>query len=131
MSEHTDRTMEKLDIQFIEREGHKEYAVLKYDDFIRLVSGKKSRAGAGYSLAEADGLAPSEVVKAHAVDGVPLLRAWREHRKLTQAHVAHKLGISQSAFSQLEKSGTDTMRLNTLRRVAKALGLKVVSDDKG
>jgi DNA-binding XRE family transcriptional regulator len=35
-----------------------------------------------------------------------ILRAWREHLRLTQADVAKGLGVSQSAYAQMERRKT-------------------------
>lgn len=64
---------------------------------------------------------PNEVVKAHAIDGKSMLRAWREYKGLSQAEMAKRMGISQSAYSQCEKS--DKPQESTLRKAAFALGI--------
>jgi DNA-binding XRE family transcriptional regulator len=51
------------------------------------------------------------------------MRAWREHLGLTQAEVASRMGISQSAYAQTEASALP--RKTTLRKVADALGLSL------
>lgn len=62
-----------------------------------------------------------------AVAGIALdndysaLRAWREYLGLTQAEVAKRLGISQSAYSQHENA--NTLRKTTRIKIATALGL--------
>lgn len=47
--------------------------------------------------------------------------AWREHLGLTQAEVAARMGVSQSAYAQLEAS--QRSRKVTLERVAEAMGV--------
>lgn len=49
-----------------------------------------------------------------------LLRDVRQQLGLTQLKLAKKLGVSQSALSQLESQ--DDMQLSTLRKVVKAMG---------
>ncbi|KMK52496.1 DNA-binding protein [[Actinobacillus] muris] len=49
------------------------------------------------------------------------VRAWREHLGLTQAEVAQRLGISQSAYSQQESA--QTLRKKSREKIAAALGL--------
>jgi predicted transcriptional regulator len=61
---------------------------------------------------------PHEVVSA-TVDGATPVRAWREYRKLTQAEVAARLGISQSSNAQQENS--DSLRRSTIEKIAAAL----------
>ena len=64
----------------------------------------------------------------HAVVGLTikkdmtLRRAWREYLGLTQAEVADKAGISQSALSQME-SGESKLRRATRIKLATAMGL--------
>jgi predicted XRE-type DNA-binding protein len=56
----------------------------------------------------------------------------RTQQGLTQASVAHAMGTTQSAVSDLEAGGTDA-RLSTLQRYARALGLRLtvgVTDDR-
>ena len=49
------------------------------------------------------------------------IRAWREHLGLTQTEVAHRLGISQSAYAQQEAK--ESVRKSTREIIAKALGI--------
>ncbi|MCL2162431.1 MAG: helix-turn-helix domain-containing protein, partial [Betaproteobacteria bacterium] len=46
-------------------------------------------------------------------------RAWREHKELTQAEVAQRMGITQGAYAQLE--GKKTIRKSSREKIAKAL----------
>lgn len=67
-------------------------------------------------------LIPHEVV-GRLVAGASPLRAWREHLGFSQNDVAAMLGITQSAYAQLESS--ERPRKATLQRFASALGLSV------
>lgn len=49
------------------------------------------------------------------------IRAWREHLGLTQTEVAHRLGISQSAYAQQEAK--EPVRKATREKIAQALGI--------
>jgi len=51
-----------------------------------------------------------------------LLRAWREYLGLTQAEVAEKAGITQSALSQME-NGESKLRKATRIKLAAAMGI--------
>lgn len=64
---------------------------------------------------------PSTVAALALKNDYSALRAWREHLGLTQAEVAHRLGISQSAYSQHENA--QTLRKSTRIKIAQALGL--------
>lgn len=66
---------------------------------------------------------PHDVARAHLLDGVSLIRAWRERLGLTQREVAERMGVSQAAFAKLE-SRNARPRTATLRRVAAALGVE-------
>ena len=71
-------------------------------------------------------LIPHEVISA-TIDGATPLRAWREHLKLTQADIAARLGISQSAYAQQERS--EKLRKSTREKIAAALGITVAQLD--
>lgn len=49
-------------------------------------------------------------------------QAWREYLHLSQVEVANRIGITQSAYSQYEKS--KTVRKATRIKIADALGIK-------
>ena len=50
-----------------------------------------------------------------------MVRPWREYLGLTQHEVAARIGISQAALAQIERSKRP--RKVTLQRLAKALGI--------
>ena len=64
---------------------------------------------------------PHEVVS-NVVDGMPPIRAWREHKKLSQAEMAERLGVTQPTYQAKEKPGAN-MRRKTLEKIADALGI--------
>ena len=64
---------------------------------------------------------PYEVVNLAFDRNFSALRAWREHLGLTQAEVAQRLGISQSAYSQHENA--KYLRKKTRLKMALALGI--------
>ncbi len=53
-----------------------------------------------------------------------MVRAIREAHGMTQRALASRAGITQAALFRLESGATDP-RLSTLRRLAKALGVRV------
>jgi DNA-binding XRE family transcriptional regulator len=66
---------------------------------------------------------PVEVIEAE-LDGVHPIKAWREYRGWTQAHLAQKSGIGRDLIAQIEtrrKKGS----IETLDRVARALGVPI------
>tara|TARA_R110002167_G_scaffold98718_13_gene259443 strand:+ start:34 stop:282 length:249 start_codon:yes stop_codon:yes gene_type:complete len=67
---------------------------------------------------------PHEVVGYQLEQGLSLIGAWRKYRRLTQADLATRLGISQPALAQIEKPDAKPQP-KTLARVARALGVSV------
>jgi len=65
---------------------------------------------------------PHEVAARVLKEQVSPIRAWREHLELTQAEVAARMEVSQSAFAQMEAPEAKP-RMNTLKKVAAALGI--------
>ncbi|WP_429261594.1 helix-turn-helix domain-containing protein [Paraburkholderia atlantica] len=63
----------------------------------------------------------SNDVVSRTVDGASPVRAWREHLGFTQADIAARLGISQSAYAQQENS--DRLRKSSREKIAAALGI--------
>ncbi len=67
------------------------------------------------------GTIPNEVVNAAFDNEWSPCKAWREHLRLTQSEVAKRMGISQSAYAQMELSTRP--RKTTLIKISKAMGL--------
>lgn len=109
MSGHTDP-------QIIIQNGKPAFAVIPWDEYQELIHNQ-------IELDEADVWFPNEVVKAN-VRGESLIKAWREYFKLTQAQLAVKAGMKQSALARLEKSNTNP-RKATLIKLAEAMGIDV------
>ncbi|XKM12528.1 helix-turn-helix transcriptional regulator [Orbaceae bacterium ac157xtp] len=65
---------------------------------------------------------PNEVVNLAFDNNYSPAQAWREYLKLSQLEVANRIGISQSAYSQYEKS--QKLRKTTRIKIANALGIK-------
>jgi predicted transcriptional regulator len=98
-----------IDYQTIkDAKGKPAFAVVKYDDFIRLT--------------HSDPTIPNDVVWSAIEKGFSLPRAWREYLNLTQKEVASRMGISQSSLSQIEQPDKK-LRYATLKKLAKALDL--------
>lgn len=99
----------------IGEEAGRRVAIVPLEQFTALLE----RAG------EAERLTiPHEVASRHLVEGVSLLKAWREHLGLTQAALARRMGVSQAQVAQWERPGARP-RHATLRKAAAALGLHV------
>ena len=98
-------------VQFIEQNGKPAFAVIPYEEYLRL-------------LPPEDVTIPHEVVGLVVRGGMTLVKAWRTYLELTQVQVAKKAGMSQAALSQMEK-GEKNLRTETLKKLAAAMGLDV------
>lgn len=113
-------------IQYIERDGRREYAVVPIDTYRSLLE-KAEMLDDIRDFDEAlrelehgeDELIPGEVVH-RLIDGEPPVRVWREHRGLSQAQLAKQAGVTQGAVAQLE-SGSRRGSVTLLRKLAIAL----------
>lgn len=117
-----------MNLQIIERDGHPEWAVIPYADYVQLMKrlelAEDLRA---YDQAKAELKAGTdEVVPGDVVDrlaaGEPPLRVWREYRGLSQQALADAAGLGKSYICQLE-AGTRKGSVGTLRALASALNL--------
>jgi DNA-binding XRE family transcriptional regulator len=114
-------------IQFIERDGKREYAIVPIDIFERMAEAIEDREDiALYDAAKAadDGTRiPAEV--AHPIlDGVHPIKAWREYRKVTQQALADQAGISKPFLSQIE-GGKRAGSIKVLSALSRALNVPV------
>ncbi len=66
---------------------------------------------------------PHKVVEATLLENKSAVRAWREYMGLTQKQVADRLRISQSAYSQMERSQAG-LRADTIKKIAKVLKIQ-------
>ena len=114
-------------IQFIERDGKREFAVIPIELYERLATALEDAddaALADAALAADDGFRiPSAVVSA-VLDGEQPVRVWREQRGLTQDALAAKAGISKAYLCQIE-TRKRVGALKTLRAIADALAVSV------
>jgi predicted transcriptional regulator len=88
-------------------DGQPIFVVIPYGQYVIERSGERE-------------LIPHDVVS-RTVDGATPLRAWREHLGFTQAEVAQRLSISQSAYAQQESS--NRLRKSSRDKIAVALGI--------
>jgi DNA-binding XRE family transcriptional regulator len=120
----------KENIQLIERDGKPEWAVLPYEEYLKLLEQAEMLEDIrDYDSAKAalengeDELIPSEVVFA-LLDGDNPIKVWREYRGLTQQQLADKAGISKPYLSQIE-TGKRTGTTEILSTIAKALDVSL------
>ena len=112
-------------IQFIENEGRREWAVVPYALFEKLVhDAEAARDLAAYreAKAEDDGFRIPHALLSRELAGETPVRLWREHRCLTQETLAEAAGISKPYLSQIE-SGKRRGSIAVLRALAQALDL--------
>jgi DNA-binding XRE family transcriptional regulator len=108
-----------ISYQTIDYQGNPAFVLVPWDDFKRirpLLEGDKIRA-AGI---------PQEVVEAHLLQAIPMIRAWREYIGITQKEIAARMG--QAAVAKLEKPGAKPRR-TTLKKIAEALGISIENLD--
>ena len=96
--------------QFIYENGHPKYAVISYSDFSKAFEPDRSKN------------VPHEVVELAVKHDWNMVKAWRLHLSLSQATMATRMGITQSAFSQIENGNPES---STLHSVAKAMGIEI------
>lgn len=120
----------KENIQLIERDGKPEWAVLPYEEYLKLLEQAEMLEDIrDYDAAKAalekgeDELIPSEVVYA-ILDGENPIKVWREYRGLTQQQLAAAVGISKPYLSQIE-TGKRKGTTEILSAIAKALGVSL------
>lgn len=89
-------------------DGRPAFVVMPYAEFVK-------------NFEQAQDLVPDAVVKLAFEDGMSPAKAWRTHLELTQADVALRMGITQSAYAQLESS--EKLRKSSREKIAAALGL--------
>lgn len=88
-------------------DGNPAFVVIPYADYV--------------SMRRDEATVPNEVVGLIIQQDHTPVRAWREYLGLTQAEVAEKLGISQSAYAQQENS--DKLRKSSREKIAHAMGI--------
>lgn len=120
----------KETIQIIERNGKPEWAVLPYEEYLKLIEQAElledirdfDEINAAINRGEEE-LIPAEVV--HAIlDGKSPIKVWREYRGLTQQQLADMVGISKPYLSQLE-TGKRTGTTEVLSTIAEALAVSL------
>lgn len=120
----------KEEIQIIERDGKPEWAILPYEEYLKLIEQAELlediRDFDEISAAIEGGdeeLIPAEVVNA-ILDGRNPIKVWREYRGLTQGQLADIVRISKPYLSQIEarkRTGTT----DVLAAIAKALDVSL------
>jgi DNA-binding XRE family transcriptional regulator len=129
----------KEQIQIIERNGKPEWAILPYEEYLKLIEQAElledihdlDRINAAMKRGKEESI-PAEVVNA-ILDGKNPIKVWREYRSLTQQQLADMVRISKPYLSQLE-TGKRTGTTDVLASIAKALNVSlehVAGTEKG
>jgi ribosome-binding protein aMBF1 (putative translation factor) len=113
--------------QIIEREGKPEYAVIPIAEWRRieaLLEELEDIRDPDAAQAKPDRrMIPFEVTSA-ILDGASPIRAWREHRGLSQTSLAQAARIAETQLMEIE-AGARAPTPAALRRLAKALSAHV------
>ena len=120
-----------MSAQIIEREGKPEYAVLPYDEYLKLVElaeDVRDLADAKKATLELasgeDEAIPVETVNRLMAGNDHPLKIWREYRQLTQEVLGATAGVGKSYISQIE-SGSKFGSAKVLKALAEALQVDV------
>ncbi|GJG96989.1 helix-turn-helix domain-containing protein [Cupriavidus pauculus] len=112
-------------IQFIQREGQREYAIVPIDLWQRvqhLFEDAEDVVLHDAATATDDGFrVPAAVLDAQLAGDHPI-KAWRDYRRLTQDTLATAAGISKPYLSQIENRKRDGS-VEVLRTLATALAV--------
>lgn len=114
-------------IQFIERDGKREFAVIPIEIFERLAAALEDADDAALLDAARtadDGFRIPAGVANALLDGEQPVKVWREQRGLTQEALAAKAGISTAYLCQIE-TRKRVGAVKTLKAIANALALRV------
>jgi DNA-binding XRE family transcriptional regulator len=118
-----------MTVQIINKDGRPEWAVLPYDEYVRLKEEAEMMHdiadydAAVEALEEGEELIPGDVMFA-ILDGENPIRVWRHYRELTQQELADRAGISKPYLSQIE-TGKRIGTAEVLAAIANALGVTI------
>lgn len=106
-----------MNVQFLMSGEQRAFAVIPIDEFDEM----KRRLDIADKQNEKTKF-PLEVVEMSLLKGYSLIKAWRLYLNRTQKETAANLGMTQSAFSQIEKS--DSNHTETLKKIANVFGIQ-------
>ncbi len=112
-----------IDYQVIKRKGKPVFALVDFDEFAEFLEDMEDVLAYDKAKANSDGLRiPGDVARKAIDEDKPMVQAWREYKGFTQADLATRIGIKQSAVARLETKGRK-LRSSTREKVAKALNI--------
>lgn len=116
-----------MSAQIIEREGKPEYAVLPYEEYLKLLALAEDAQDAADAKEAARELAsgedeaiPAEIANRLLSDDEHPLKVWREYRGLTQESLGRVVGVGKSYISQIE-AGNKSGSAKVLKKLAETL----------
>lgn len=115
--------MNKRSIQFIEKNGRREWAILPYDLFLTLADEHESLQDIkdfDEAVAADDGFRVPASIAFRIADGEHPIKVWREHHDMTLSALADTASISPAYLSQIE-SGKRQGTLDVLTAICDAL----------
>ena len=119
-----------MTVQYIEKDGRREYAILPIDEYERLVAAAemandiltydniKSKA-----IDRESETIPQGIVN-RLIDGENPIQVWREFRELTQQQLAERIELPSSELQEYESSLRE-VPLRILSRIAKELYIEI------
>ncbi len=119
-----------MTVQYIEKDGRREYAIIPIDEYERLVAAAEmaddlltyDHIKSKVDDEDSETL-PSQVVN-RLLDGENPIRIWREFRELTQQQLAERTKITEADLQQYE-SGSQEIDAQLLSRIANELQVRV------
>ena len=108
------QTLANIPYSIVYTNGQPSHVLVPIEDFDAMM--KKS-------VADGHTLVPVDVGDAVSLEGATPLKAWRNHKRLTQEEMAERMGVTRSLYAQMEKS--ERPRKGTLEKARAALGIKL------
>lgn len=126
--------MKDPSVQFIEKNGHREWAIVPYPLYKHLmkdVEVLEEMAAYDEAVAADDGYRIPAEITFKIIEGCHPIKAWREYRGLSQVALAGKSKISKAYLSQIE-TGKRQGKLSVLSAICHALNipLDVLTDEE-
>lgn len=106
------------------RDGRATHAVIPYDDYVRLIALQAAREGERILDDPATEWIDAE--DAQAMIAANEIADARKSKGLSQSQLGKMLGLPQSQISRVERN-PDASSLRLIKRIAKALGVRLVS----
>lgn len=112
-----------MNVQFIEQNGRRQYAVMPVDDYEALL--EKAEMLDDIRAYDEAMVRDEETIPAEWVYRLldeNKIKVWREYRGLTQTELAARCGLAQATIAQIE-GGKRTGSVEVLKKIAEALSL--------